>query len=214
MTRASGTRPALLLVAAVLAAVVGGGLWLRASLRLTTEPLQRYGRVPPFSLVDESGRPLGQEQLEGHPTVVAFFFTRCTTVCPRITADLVRLQQRLVDEKLSDQVELLSISVDPDQDTPEALAAYARQHGARPGLWHFVTGRAPDVERVVVDGFHQTLERRSDPSVAVPDILHGSRLILLDGASELRGFYTGKQLDALVDALRTLVTRAQEGDRS
>jgi protein SCO1 len=97
--------------------------------------------VPDVRLVREDGKSVGlREELDGGRSVVlSFVFTSCTSICPVTSAALGQLQRRLGDA--SSKVQLVSISIDPDEDTPARLAAYAKRLGAGPG-WRFYTGTA------------------------------------------------------------------------
>ena len=97
-------------------------------------PRRRAG-VPP---VDERGAPFANDAMLGHVSVVDFVFTRCPSSCPRLTARMGELQARL--KKDGSDARLVSFSVDPENDTPPVLAAYAAKAGAEPGRWTFVTG--------------------------------------------------------------------------
>lgn len=95
--------------------------------------------TPKVSLVraDGKGVMLPAELDDGRPVVLDFIYTTCTTICPMMTATLAGLQRKLGREAA--QVHLMSISIDPEQDTPARLREYAHRFGARPN-WHFYTG--------------------------------------------------------------------------
>ncbi len=117
--------------------------------------------VPPFSLVDERGRGYAESNLQGHPTVVTFIFTRCPVpeYCPLVTARFKALQQALAaDRTLPRDTQLLSVTLDPAFDTPAVLAAYGAAVGARPDRWHFATGQ-PDAVRQMARMFSVYVER-------------------------------------------------------
>jgi protein SCO1 len=97
--------------------------------------------VPDVRLVRDDGKAVGlREELDGRRSVVlSFIYTGCTTICPVTSATFAQLQRRL-GAGIS-KVQLVSISIDPDQDTPDRLAAYAKQFRAGPG-WRFYTGTA------------------------------------------------------------------------
>ena len=105
--------------------------------------------VPDVELVDQDGRPVRlRELLSGDKAVVAdFIFTTCTTVCPVLSGILSRMQDKLGDH-LGKDVLMVSITVDPDRDTPARLKAYARKWKARPG-WVWLTGPKDVVEKVL-----------------------------------------------------------------
>src|ERR1700722_18134393 len=138
-------------------AVLLGGIALALAVALIARamrpppPLPVLGAVPPFHLVDERGAPYGSDAMLGHVTVVDFVFTRCPSSCPRLTARMGELQARLRAD--GSGARLVSFSVDPDNDTPPVLRAYAAKAGADLERWTFVTGPADDVTRAVVLGF-------------------------------------------------------------
>src|SRR5437868_13471560 len=148
-----------------------------------TVDLPDLGQLPSFALVDQDGKPFGVEEVRGKIWVADFIFTSCSDACPRLTARMRSLQDRLDP---AERIGLLSITVDPERDTPQKLAEYARISGARNSLWKFVTGPERDVERTVVNGFHVAMGRV--PVEATGDalrgqafeIVHGDRLVLVD----------------------------------
>ncbi len=95
--------------------------------------------VPQVQLVRDDGKPVAlQDELkDGRPAVVTFIFTTCTTICPLISQTLARFQDGLGADK--DRVHIISISIDPEEDTPSRLAAYAKKLHAGPE-WHHYTG--------------------------------------------------------------------------
>jgi protein SCO1/2 len=97
--------------------------------------------VPRVTLVRDDGKAvtLAEELADGRPVVLDFIFTTCTTICPIMSQTFTQLQEKLGDER--ERVHLVSISIDPDQDTPERLAAYAAKFRAGSG-WRLYTGSA------------------------------------------------------------------------
>lgn len=100
--------------------------------------------IPNVPVVDENGRAIDLPSvLKGNaPILLNFVFTTCTAVCPILTATFAQLQKSLGAELES--VRMISLSIDPEQDTPEVLRAYAKKHNARP-QWHFFTGTVSDM---------------------------------------------------------------------
>ena len=160
-----------------------------AMLRARTVELPRYGEVPAFALHDSAGQPFGTAQLDGRVWVVDFIFTTCPEVCPRMSEDMARLQTWLQNRALADRVHLVSVSVDPDRDTPEKLRAYAAQYHARPGTWTFATGSQQAIEDAVVRGFKVGVSREKDDSQDGFAIVHGTKFVLVDGKRQIRGYY-------------------------
>jgi protein SCO1 len=152
------------------------------------------GTAPAFRLVDQSGAAFGPERLAGRVWLASFIFTRCPSICPEMTNRLVRLQPRLGEE-----VELVSVSVDPDYDTPERMRAFAELHRASSPHWHFLTGESREVQERVIPGFKVALTREGDDFLT---IVHGVHVVLVDGQGRIRGYYDSNDADALERLVR------------
>ena len=102
---------------------------------------------PDFALTDQTGRIVRLSQFRGEPVAVTFLYTRCpiATACPMTTAKFSKLDAMLVDKKFG---ELLTVTVDPEHDTPQVLADYAKKAGADPKRWKFLTGDPKAVAEV------------------------------------------------------------------
>lgn len=164
------------------------------------EPPPVLGDVPAFRLTERSGRPFGSDDLRGRPWIAGFIFTTCPDVCPAITAQMARLDQLLPAGERPPRV---SFSVDPTRDTPEVLRAYATRHGVGAD-WYFLTGDRPEIARLLRDGFRVAF---ADDGPPTQPITHSDRLVLVDGASRIRGYYHGRlpdDLDRLVRDLRAV----------
>jgi protein SCO1/2 len=117
-----------------------------------TETVATYRRsldevaIPDLTLVRMDGRKvaLRDELKPDMPVMLNFIFTTCTTICPVMSATFSQVQDRLGDDE---HVRMVSISIDPEQDTPSRLRDYARRHEAGPG-WHFLTGQVDEIEAV------------------------------------------------------------------
>ena len=172
-----------------------------------TVDLPDLGQLPSFALVDQDGRPFGAAEARGKVWVADFIFTSCSDACPRLTARMRSLQDRLDP---AERIGLLSITVDPERDTPGKLAEYARISGAHGSLWKFVTGPQREVQRTVVNGFHVAMGRvpveATDDALRAQafEILHGDRLVLVDAKGRLRGYYVADD-----DGLRRILRDAR-----
>ncbi len=159
--------------------------------------------LPAFSFVDQSGKPFGSDALRGHPTAVNFIFTTCPTICPMLTRKMATVQERSKGTSL----QLLSITVDPENDTPPMLEAFGRKFGADFGRWRFVTGPREAVERAVIDGFKIAMFREQKPGEPdIWDIVHGEKIVLVDGEGRIRRYYDADDagLESLLTDARTL----------
>ncbi len=165
--------------------------------RSAPPPLPVLGTLPAFSLVDQDGRTTGSADLRGYVWVASFLFTRCPTICPALMTTLGRVQHRA--RGIEHGFRLVSFSVDPQHDTPERLAAYARQHRASPRMWRFLTGPFASVQKTVVDGLKIAMgEVEGQQDFA--SIMHGTHFVLVDQQGRIRGYYDSTGAD-VVDRL-------------
>jgi len=149
-----------------------------------------YSNFRGMKLIDQDGRPLAWQALQGRFVLVNFVFTGCSTICPMQTRALVDMHQRLT-AGLRPKVRQLSISLDPLSDSPEVLKAFARRMGADLPHWRFATGRPEDIERLA-----DSLKLfRPGPDTRKPDD-HSTALWLVDPAGMLRFRYSGNPPDA------------------
>jgi protein SCO1/2 len=104
--------------------------------------------LPEVTLRDQAGHPVPVSELEAAsaPLAVNFIFTTCTTICPVMTATFAQMRRELGPQ--AERIRLVSITIDPEHDTPSVLAGYAERFGA-PAGWSFLTGRPGDVERLL-----------------------------------------------------------------
>ncbi len=156
--------------------------------------------VSDFRLVDQTGAPFGSEELAGRVWVANFVFTTCPSVCPMLTQQMANLDRRLQARDLD--VRLVSFSVDPENDTPEVLRAYAARHGADATRWRFLTGPREAVKAAVEGGLRMRMGEREAPG---GDIAHGMHFVLVDGQGRLRGFYRSDG-DGMADLERDVAT--------
>lgn len=175
-----------------------------ASCRRAPESLPKLGHVGAFALVDQEGKSMSADTFRGKVWVAAFFFTRCPTICPRITRRMRALQ--IAASGHEPPIAFVSFSVDPDNDTPPVLREYAQHFDADLRSWSFLTGDLAVVKRTIVDGFQLALEGKADPNAENGGIIHGSHLVLVDTALDIRGYYRSDddtaQQQLLVDAAR------------
>ncbi len=151
----------------------------------TAEPLPVFATLPHFSLTERSGAEVTLRELSGRPWVADFFFTRCTMVCPLLTEQMAKLRERLPGDLPLTSV---SISVDPEHDTPNILRDYAAGKGITDSAWLMLTGERGAVRSLVRDGFLLAVEDAPE-NVAMP-ILHSTRFALVDGEGRVRGYYS------------------------
>lgn len=109
--------------------------------------LEKY-TLPDVTLIDQNGRKVRLKSLleSDKPVIVDFIFGTCTTICPILSSCYLNLQQKLGDN--SEKVHLVSISIDPENDTPKVMKEYLKRYRARPG-WDFLTGSRKDIDAVM-----------------------------------------------------------------
>ena len=129
-----------------------------------------------FSLTERSGRMVKSDELLGEPYVVCFFFSTCPGTCKRQSSEMRLLQSKFKDRP----IKLVSISVDPEVDTPEVLKEYANAFNADKDRWLFLTGSLDDIIKVGTEMFFLPgVERRGHPD----------RFCLVDAKGDLVGSY-------------------------
>ncbi len=168
-----------------------------------------FHTIPNWKLTDENSKEFLGESLKGKIYVADFFFTRCGSICPKMSTELTRVQDTFSKE---DEVQLASFSVDPTHDTPEILREYAKKYDAKAGKWHFLTGTKTQIYPLAVKGYFIPVADASeyDKAIKSPDetFIHSEKLILVDKEGHIRGFYDGtdkKDVDRLVLEIRVLL---------
>jgi protein SCO1/2 len=142
--------------------------------------------IAPFELTDQDGRPFGSEQLRDRVWIAGFAFTSCVSICPMLTSQMANLQRRLAAH--GDAVHLVTVTVDPEVDTPERLRAYAERHHADLSRWSFLTGSPAQVRATLSRVFFVPVGERREIEDGY-DILHTGQLMLIDRRSQMRGLY-------------------------
>jgi protein SCO1 len=171
--------------------------------------LDVFGAVPDFQLIDQTGATVSSKSLAGRVTLLDFVYTHCTDACPLLSATFQQAQRKLADEKLlGTRVMLVSLSVDPQHDTPPVLAEYGQQFKADPNGWKLLTGEWDQVFDVVT-GF-KVATRPPPPALDAPapsgtELTHTTRIIIIDAQQQVRAYLEGQ--DATPDDLVTAVKR-------
>jgi cytochrome oxidase Cu insertion factor (SCO1/SenC/PrrC family) len=152
--------------------------------RRTASRLERLAPAPQFQFTAQDGTTVSNADLKGKVWVANFIFTRCAGPCPVMTSRMAELNQALSGK--TKDVELVSITVDPEYDTPQVLKEYGERVGASPERWKFLTGPKDQIDATVMKGFLQALSR--EPS-GMP--IHSTRFVLVDRDGWMRGFLDG-----------------------
>jgi protein SCO1/2 len=166
--------------ATILGMLAVGSLIVAIGMRLRSDgEIPVMSEVRSFQLTDQSGETFTEANLEGKITVVDFFFTQCTGLCPRLSKEMTLLQKRFA--RLED-FQLVSVSVDPKNDTSENIAEFIQLHGIDTRNWDLLTGDEETVRQLMVKDLK--LPMVDDPR------LHADRLVLLDRNLKMRGSYS------------------------
>ncbi len=157
--------------------------------------------APAFAYVDQHGQTVTNRSLQGKVWVANFIFTQCRTICPLLTAKMVQLQRKLegVDMRF------VSFSVDPEHDTPEVLADYARRWRAEETRWTLLSTTEQLLPRTA-QGFHIAV-MKNDGGEPGNQVIHTSVFMLVDGEGMVRGVYDSEQREdfaALAEHARKL----------
>lgn len=149
--------------------------------QIEPDSLYDVGAIPDFTLTDSTGSEFRGSQLAGKIWVADLFLTSCQGACPVMTKNMKILHDRYATD---DRVKFVSISTDPDTDTPEILTKYINDHGIDAERWHFLTGPVEEIHRMASEeGF----------KVGVPEtpMGHSQRFVLIDAEGHIRGYYDG-----------------------
>jgi cytochrome oxidase Cu insertion factor (SCO1/SenC/PrrC family) len=187
----------------------------------TLEKLDVYGTVPPFSLTERSGRAVSLEDFAGKVWVANFIYTKCKETCPTQSLQVARLQPEFAD---APDLRLVSITVDPKNDTREVLSEYAGRYGADRQRWLFLTGDKREIY-CLAKGFNLSVVDPADPNPPACGpaaarafgtmlaligprpalathgseglVMHSARLVLVDRAARVRAYHLATDEESL-----------------
>jgi protein SCO1/2 len=138
------------------------------------KPLPVLGEIPQFELLNQQGSKFGRSALDGHVWIADFIFTNCESSCPRMSSKM-----HLVQGATGPQVKLVSFTVDPARDTPQALAEYGKKYSADTRRWTFLTGDTATLDMLDHDAF----------KLGNLNMDHSTRFVLVDKKGRVRGYY-------------------------
>ncbi|MFD2628221.1 SCO family protein [Oceanobacillus kapialis] len=145
--------------------------------------------IADFSYTNQDNEQFSSSELEGKFWIADFIFTNCETVCPPMTSNMVDLQQMLKEEGMED-VEIVSFSVDPDNDTPEKLKEYAASRGATFENWNLLTGyEFQEIKELSIKSFKTALEKAPDSD----QMMHGTSFFVVTPEGNAIKKFDGRQ---------------------
>ena len=157
-----------------------------------------YYQIPPFSVTDQAGKEINDKVLNKNIFIANFFFTSCKDICPTMNYKLAEIYDKA---KEWSEIQFVSFSVDPDNDSTAALAAYAKQFKADKNIWHFCRTDKNSLFKIG-QGFLLP--------VAIEDstIDHSQQILLIDKSRHIRGIYNGldnNDMKKLSDEIKVLL---------
>lgn len=139
--------------------------------------------LPEFSFTERTGKEYGSKDLRNKVWVGSFIFSSCTAQCPLIITQLQKIQGFL---RFKDNFRIISFTLDPITDTPQRLSIYADNAKADPFKWLFLSAENKKTQALVQKGF---MLPSVESEKAEGDIVHSSKLVLVDGGGRVRGYY-------------------------
>ena len=166
-----------------------------------------YHTVSDFAFVNQDSALVTPETLEGKVYVTDFFFTSCPTICPVMKKQMLRVYEAFED---SEEVAILSHTIDPEYDTVALLHDYAERLGVSSPSWQFVTGEKDSIYDIALNSYMVTTAEEED---APGGFIHSGAFILVDKDRRIRGMYDGtvpEQVDVLINDIRRLLNEYGE----
>ena len=167
----------------------------------TKQYQKKYHKIADFSLTNQNGITITQEDYKNKIYVADFFFTTCPSICPLMTDQMVRIQKAILKDP---QVLLLSHSVTPDIDSVAQLKRYAIEKGVIDSKWNLVTGDKKEIYDLARKSY---LAVKDNPFAGKYDMIHTENFILVDKKRQIRGFYDGtnpEEVDQLIEDIKHL----------
>lgn len=129
------------------------GIWAVPKIvkTLSKPDLETVGTVPAFSFTNQNGKTITNKDYEGKVYVVEFFFTTCPDICPIMTENMIKIQDKFLGNP---NLAIASFTIDPNHDTPEVLKEYARDKGITKPQWHLLTGDKEEIFKLANEGFN------------------------------------------------------------
>ncbi len=162
-----------------------------------------YHSIPAFKLINQDGEIITEKDFEGKIYVADYFFTTCKSICPKMTTELLRVQEKF--EYTNGLVKILSHTVDPEHDSVPVLKAYSKMVHADTKMWDFVTGDKKQLYDLARKGY---LVNAMQGDGGKDDFIHSELFVLVDKEKHIRGIYDGtniKSVNDLLDDIKVLI---------
>ncbi len=170
----------------------------------TMQYIRKYHTIGDFSLTNQNGKTVTQNDYKDKIYIADFFFTTCPTICPIMTDNMVRLQEILKEET---DVLLLSHSVTPEIDSVSVLKAYAEKKGVDDAKWNMLTGDKKQIYDLARKSY---LVAKDEPYSGNYDMIHTENFVLVDTKKRIRGYYDGTNWEEMEELLKDLAILQME----
>ncbi len=171
-----------------------------------------FHQVADLVLTNQLGKKVSlNKDLKGKILVVDFIFTTCPTICPRLSANMKELQKAYI-KKNPELVQFISISVDPERDSVQALRAYADRYNADHDRWWFLTGNKDSIFNYAKNELGLLLNNADVPG----DFVHSQQMVLIDTFRNIRGYFDGldkRETKKIADDIYILNVEKRKTDR-
>ena len=164
----------------------------------TLQHVKKYHKIAPFSFENQNGKTITQDDYEGKIYIADFFFTTCPSICPKMTANMLGIQEEILNDS---NVMLLSYSVTPKIDSVLQLKKYAIEKGVNDEKWNLLTGNKKEIYTMARKSY---LVVKEDGDGGPYDMIHTENFILVDPKKRIRGFYDGTDTLAMSELLLDL----------
>ena len=159
-----------------------------------------FFEAPQFALLERNGGEVTTNDLEGKVWIASFVFTRCTMGCPQVTTTMRNLQRDL-NLAGSDDLRLVTFTVDPETDTLDKLKTYAETFKAHETKWLFLTGKEKIVRPLLQKGFKITAMKKENPKPG-DEFEHSTKIFVVDKRGRVQGTFDGMQGEHDTDGTR------------
>lgn len=178
---------------------------------LSSEGDTIYYSIPKFSFTNQNHQEVSHRTMQEKIFVADFFFSTCPSICPMLSAQMVRLQTMVKTAGMDTDVRFLSHTVDPNHDLPDTLRAYANLIGADLSNWDFVTGKAEDIYYQAEKGY---LLSAFPSDSAEGGFFHTDKIALIDKQMRIRGLYDGTSTKSVDKLFKDIEILLHENDHS
>ena len=159
-------------------------------------------KVSDFTLTNQNGKTITQDDYKNKIYVTDFFFTNCTTICPIMTNNMVKIQEAFLK---TDDVMFLSHSVTPEIDSISVLRKYADKKGVIDSKWNVTTGNKKHIYELARKSYFAVVEQGDG---GLQDFIHTTNFVLVDKQQQIRGIYDGiddDQIQRLINDIKILL---------